>query len=192
MIDFADHHSGTVATHPDRSIRTGLGFELWKDIEDRWNKGKFGKDYDECDSIEEKQDWDKSLGLGREKIFETRQNPQRHDVHRRVLTEEFCRDTEDVCLSVQSGTRRLRDRGREFKKVKQKLLFSLTNFGQPFIYVREANYENRGELYLEHRHEGIDLRMDYAKATTGEHSEDLVAACLSGNGCGRAWEAFEV
>ena len=55
--------------------------------------------------------------------------------------------------------------GRDFKKVKQQLLFSLTNFGQPLIYVREANHENRGELYLEHRHEDIDLKMDYAKAT---------------------------
>jgi len=30
--------------------------------------------------------------------------------------------------------------------VKQKLLFSLTNWGQPFIFVQESNYKNRGEL----------------------------------------------
>ena len=49
--------------------------------------------------------------------------------------------------------------------MKQKLLTSLTNFGQPFIYVNDANFENRGELLLEHRHEGVDLRVDYAKDT---------------------------
>ena len=49
VIDFADHHSGTVAMHPGQINPYKLGFELWKDIEDRWNKGKFGKDYDECD-----------------------------------------------------------------------------------------------------------------------------------------------
>lgn len=52
---------------------------------------------------------------------------------------------------------------REFKAVKEKLLFQLTNFGNPFIYVDDANYENRGELLLTHAHSGIDLRNDYAK-----------------------------
>ena len=49
--------------------------------------------------------------------------------------------------------------------MKLKLLAGLTNFGQPFIYVTDANFENRGELMLEHRWEGIDLRIDYAKDT---------------------------
>jgi stage V sporulation protein R len=41
----------------------------------------------------------------------------------------------------------------------------LTNWGQPFIYVEESNYKNRGELYLRHRHEGIDLKLDEARDT---------------------------
>ena len=43
---------------------------------------------------------------------------------------------------------------REFQKIKHKMLFSLTNFGEPFIFVEDANHENRGELLLRHRHEG--------------------------------------
>jgi len=31
--------------------------------------------------------------------------------------------------------------------------------------VTDGNFENRGELLLDHRHEGIDLRIDYAKDT---------------------------
>jgi stage V sporulation protein R len=54
---------------------------------------------------------------------------------------------------------------REFREIKEKLLFSLTNFGQPFIYVEDGNYNNRGELYLRHRHEGVDLKADYARDT---------------------------
>jgi stage V sporulation protein R len=54
---------------------------------------------------------------------------------------------------------------REFKEVKEKLLFRLTNFGQPVIFVEDGNYGNRGELYLRHRHEGVDLKMDYARET---------------------------
>lgn len=45
------------------------------------------------------------------------------------------------------------------------MLFGLTNFGQPYIYVEDGIYKNRGELYLKHRAEGVDLRMDYAKET---------------------------
>ena len=52
---------------------------------------------------------------------------------------------------------------REFKQIKEKLLFQLTNAGNPFIYVEDANYDNRGELYLSHDHQGTDLQIDYAK-----------------------------
>jgi stage V sporulation protein R len=54
---------------------------------------------------------------------------------------------------------------REFKAIKEKLLFQLTNWGNPFIRVENANYENRGELYLVHQHEGLDLKLDMAKDT---------------------------
>ena len=31
------------------------------------------------------------------------------------------------------------------------------------IVVCDGNFENRGELLLEHRHDGVDLRQDYAR-----------------------------
>ena len=54
---------------------------------------------------------------------------------------------------------------REYRKVKEKLLRQLANFGQPIIEVVEGNFDNRGELLLSHRHEGIDLQPDYAQET---------------------------
>ena len=54
---------------------------------------------------------------------------------------------------------------REFEKIKQRLLFSLTNFGKPWIYVVDGNYRNRGELLLRHEHNGIDLKLDKAADT---------------------------
>jgi len=41
-------------------------------IEDRWNKGKFVKEYEECDDHQTMENWDKNLELGMEKIFEVR------------------------------------------------------------------------------------------------------------------------
>jgi stage V sporulation protein R len=54
---------------------------------------------------------------------------------------------------------------RDVQKVKEQLLFSLTNMGQPYITVVDANFENRGELYLRHRYDGVELRQDYARDT---------------------------
>jgi stage V sporulation protein R len=44
-------------------------------------------------------------------------------------------------------------------------LHQLTNFGQPIIEVVDGNYENRAELLLAHRHDGTDLKLDYARDT---------------------------
>jgi len=165
LIDYADHHSGTVATEPTRINPYKLGLELFKDIEDRWNRGKFGKEYEECDSIEEKKNWDKNLGLGREKIFEVRKIYNDVTFIDTFMTEEFCREQKLFVFKYNPDQEAYVIADRDFRKVKQQLLFSLTNFGQPFIFAKESNYENRGELYLYHRHEGIDLKIDYAKET---------------------------
>src|SRR6476660_8253575 len=99
-----------------------LGLELFKDIEDRWNKGKFGKDYEDCDSIEEKKDWDKNLGLGREKIFEVRRIYNDVTFVDTFLTEEFCREQKMFAYKFDPEQNAYVISGRDFKKVKQQLL----------------------------------------------------------------------
>ena len=49
--------------------------------------------------------------------------------------------------------------------MKRQLLASLTNLGRPQIAVRDGNYKNRGELYLDHTYSGVELQLDYAKDT---------------------------
>ena len=39
VIDYADHHSGTMATGPGNLNPYKLGIELWRDIEERWEQG---------------------------------------------------------------------------------------------------------------------------------------------------------
>ncbi|HVT90684.1 MAG TPA: SpoVR family protein, partial [Tepidisphaeraceae bacterium] len=55
VVDYADHHSGTVHMPPGNFNPYKIGIELFRDIEDRWNKGKFGKDYDESENLGEKK-----------------------------------------------------------------------------------------------------------------------------------------
>jgi stage V sporulation protein R len=165
LIDYADHHSGTLATHPGQLNPYKLGVELWRDIEDRWNKGRFGKEYDECDSFEERRRWDKKLGAGREKIFEVRKHYNDVTFIDEFLTLEFCLEQKLFTFGYNEKHQRWEILERDFKKVKEKLLHMLTNFGQPTIAVDDANYENRGELYLIHKHDGVDLKIDYARDT---------------------------
>src|SRR5438874_7057049 len=74
IIDYADHHSGTLGTRPGAINPYKLGIELFRDIEERWNKGRFGKDFDECDDMVARRKWDTNAGVGRKKIFEVRKH----------------------------------------------------------------------------------------------------------------------
>jgi len=165
LIDYADHHSGTLGSSPGALNPYKLGIELWKDIEDRWNKGKFGKEYDECDDMDARKNWDRHLGLGRQKIFEVRRVANDITMIDNFLTKEFCERHRLFAYRYNDATGMFEISDREFKTIKDKLLFQLTNFGQPIIIASDGNFKNRGELYLFHKHEGIDLDIEYARDT---------------------------
>lgn len=165
LIDYADHHSGTVAVAPGRINPYKIGLELFRDIEDRWNRGAFGPEYQECDDMRARQEWDKQLGLGREKVFEVRRIYNDIGFIDEFLTEDFARQHKLFTFDYNDVTDQYEITGREFQEIKRRLLFQLTNFGHPLIDVVDGNYENRGELYLLHRYEGTDLDIPYAQAT---------------------------
>lgn len=165
VIDFADHHSGTIAARPGQINPYRLGWQLWKDIEDRWNKGKFGRDYDDCDDYATRKNWDKQLGLGRKKIFEIRKVYNDITFIDEFFTEEFCREHRYLTYSFNKDSGMYEVVSREWERIKEKLLSSLANSGKPFIYIFDGNYKNRGELLLYHRHEGRDLQITKAKET---------------------------
>lgn len=167
IIDYADHHSGTLATSPGRLNPYKLGIELFKDIEERWNKGQFGKDYDDCTDREQKSNWNKNLGLGREKIFQVRKIYNDITFLDEFLTEDFCIKNKMFTFGLNQKSKSYEIISKEFKSVKSQLLSSLTNMGRPYITVENGNFENKGELLLFHRHEGIDLKLDWAKHTLG-------------------------
>ena len=165
VVDYADHHSGTVASQPGRLNPYKLGLEIYKDIEDRWNKGKYGKEYEECDDLRAKREWDRGLGLGREKLFEVRRIHNDVTFIDSFLTEEFAAAHRLFTYAYDKRANTYQIASRDFKAIKQQLLFQMTNHGQPFVYATDANYRNRGELFLLHRHEGLDLRVDWARET---------------------------
>jgi stage V sporulation protein R len=165
LICYADHCSGTLAGSRTRLNPYKLGLELYRDIEDRWNRGAFGEEYERCDNHLEKKNWDKKTGLGRQKIFEVRRIHNDLTFIDEFLTLDFCREHKLFSFGYNPDANYYEIESREFPKIKERLLFNLTNRGRPFIAVRDGNYKNRGELFLEHRYNGVELEMNYAKDT---------------------------
>lgn len=165
VIDYAEHHSGVLSTRPGSINPYKIGVELYKHIEERWNTGRFGPEYDLCDDIEKKKNWDLKLGLGRDKIFEVRKVCNDITFIDSYMTEEFCAEKKLFTFAFNPQANQYEIASRDFQQIKRAMLFRLTNMGAPVIRVVDANHKNRGELLLKHAHEGMDLDVAEGKDT---------------------------
>lgn len=165
IIDYAENNAAVMATSPGNLNPYKLGVELFRNIEERWDRGQFGREWEECDDLETKKHWDLRLGLGKQKLFEVRSLYSDVTFIDEFLTPEFAIQHKLFTFEWSNRSDRFEIESREFRKVKDKLLFQLTNRGNPHIQVEDANHGNRGELLLVHDHQGVDLRADYARET---------------------------
>ena len=137
LVDYADHHSGTMATQPGRLNPYKLGIELFRDIEERWNKGQFGPEYDDCDDLRAAPEaGTRGWAWAAQKIFEVRRIHNDVTFIDTFLTPDFCRRHQLFSFKHNDQDETYEIESREFKKIKERLLFGLTNFGQPIIRVQ--------------------------------------------------------
>jgi stage V sporulation protein R len=127
--------------------------------------GQFGREWEECEDWHKKKTWNTNAGLGKEKVFEVWQHFNDVTFIDEFLTPEFVAEHMMFGYEWNDDIEMYEVATRDFKAIKQKLLFGLTNHGRPFIYVVDGNYQNRGELLLQHRWEGMDLKVDEAQDT---------------------------
>jgi stage V sporulation protein R len=163
IVDFADHHSMAVAVHGFQINPYKLGLELFRDIEERYDRGRFGKEWDECTDLRQRRLWDRRLGLGREKIFQVRSIYNDVAFIDEFLTPQFCMDHKLFTWTYKEEYDKYIIDSTEFAKVKESLLTAITNFGHPVIHVTDSNFRNRNELLLRHTHEERDLDVKYAR-----------------------------
>jgi len=166
IVCYCDQHAGVMHMPQGNFNPYKVGIELFRDVERRWNTGQHGAAYDALDTLGAKDRHDDRSAQGRDKIFQVR--AVYNDV---TFIDEFF--TEEFCDAHRFFTVRADDQGhqrltsRDFAKVKATLLHHLTNRGEPFIYVADANYLNRGELYLTHSPAGTpaaNLELDADRA----------------------------
>jgi stage V sporulation protein R len=162
IIDYCDSQSRAIAQ--GRSLNPyRIGLFLFKDIEERWNRGQFGPEWERCVDMEKKKNWDLKLGLGKEKIFHVRQTHNDLTFIDEFLTPEFC--IEQKLFAHKPDQFGYTEISREFNKVKDEFLKQLAGGGSPVIQILNANFENRGELLLEHVYDSKELHEPKAKDT---------------------------
>lgn len=165
VIDYAERHAGTMQTSGGVINPYKIGIELFRDIEQRWNEGRFGRSYDECDDMQKRDTWNMNLEAGRKKIFEVRRLNNDLTFLDTYMTPEFCEKHQLFTYVYDPKSAQYEIQSRDFEQVRKKLLQQLTNGGNPVVEVISDAAPRQGDLYLRHIHEGVDLRIDYARET---------------------------
>jgi stage V sporulation protein R len=81
------------------------------------------------------------------------------------LTQEFVDDNDYFTYEYMRSSDDHRVTSTDHEDVKKKLMLQFTNFGKPTVVVADGNYENRNELLLDHKFNGIMLDIAQAKDT---------------------------
>ena len=157
---------GNVMALPKLGINPyALGLEIFLDIEEKWNKGQHGPNWDAITDMKERKKYDTGDMKGLEKIFEIRRTYKDVEFLRTFFTEDVARklkmytwdpeseDNPDIIIS-----------SKYFDDIKNRLIEMLDNGGQPLIQAIDGNHDNRGELRLEHIF-SYELKQDYAETT---------------------------
>ena len=159
IVEYADHKMGVLggkySTNPYK-----LGYYLLSDIRERWDKGRFGQEWEECTDLHKKENWDLPTGQGKEKMFEVRKYYDDLTLIHEFFTEDFCRKQEYFYWKhYPNGEYRLDS--RDFKKIKNILMRRHINGGLPDIKLTEPNYDGRGIMMLQHEFDGRPLYDPY-------------------------------
>ncbi len=152
-VEFAKMHSGIIQTSRSRLNPYTLGLKIFEDIEKRWERP----------TPEERKKYGRPGGQGREKIFEVRSVDNDISFLRNYLTRELVGDM-DLYLYKKAGYD-WKIVEKEWEKVRDAIVASLTNCGYPYIVVQDGDFNKRGELYLKHVYEGSELDVFYLEKT---------------------------
>ncbi len=152
-LEFAKMHAGVI--HPSKySINPYLlGLKIFEDIEKRWDNP----------SEEEKEKYSCKGGEGKQKIFEVRENENDISFIRNYLTKDLVEDLDLYLYKKIGHDWKVVD--KNWEKVRDGIVSGLYNCGYPYIVVENGDFGRRGELYLQHAHEGMDLDVFYLEKT---------------------------
>ena len=191
VVEFSQHKAGVLGGKYSLNPYK-LGFCLFLDIEERWNKGCFGQEWEDCKDMKTREEWDKKLGLGHEKVLEVRRFYNDYQMISEFFTAEFCNRYEFFEWKKRpNGEIVLVD--RDPASIRRKLMGRYLNGGLPDIRLEDSNYRGKGELLIQHYHDGRVLYRSYIDpvlqglckiwarpvhlATCNKDGEEIVYSC---------------
>ncbi|MDN5344575.1 MAG: stage sporulation protein [Clostridia bacterium] len=152
-VEFAHLHASVTQPGKMQLNPYYIGSKIFEDIEKRWDNP----------SKEERERYGRKGGEGRAKIFEVRASENDISFLRNYLTRELVEEL-DLFLYQKVGSEWVVVE-KDWEKVRDGLVGRLTNCGFPYIVVEDGDYLRRGELYLKHCYEGLELDVPYLEKT---------------------------
>jgi stage V sporulation protein R len=144
-----------------------IGSAMWTEIEERWDKGRFGMEYDNCTDLRCKEEWDTKLMKGREKIFDMMKSYTDWFFMQDFLTPEVI-DKLDLYIYRIVETVASVDYIRSehtAEQIRDLIVASFANSGIPKIEIVNGNLMGDGTMELEHRFNGLPLDKKYTEET---------------------------
>jgi stage V sporulation protein R len=130
-----------------------IGLKIFEDIERRWNHP----------TEQEIKEYGHQPNQGRRKIFEVRELDSDLSFIRNYLTRELVEDLDMYVFQRQGNDWNITD--KSWENVRDQLVMSRVNGGHPVVMVKDGDYLQNGELYLNHQYEGIELDVKYLEKT---------------------------
>lgn len=164
-LEFRRLHSSVLSPGSRMSLNPYyMGYTILRDIERRWN-GEEDPDYAETNWRDEKLT--RPTGEGLSKIFDVRRDENDVSFLRKYLTEGLMKRLDLYTYKLQevNGEQMWVVQDTDWRRVRDAILDSMTNFGIPLIFVEDADYNRHGELLLRHSYDGKPLDLDYTART---------------------------
>lgn len=155
------------ATNPKGMNPYLIGSEMWRNIIKRWDTGRHGSDYNECNDIKAKEKWDTGDMKGYEKMIDTMKSYTDWFFMQEFLTPELVNDLKLYVYVIKDAgdtidwviTR------HEADKVRNIIVNSFAHSGIPKVEVVNGNHDNKGNIHLIHRWSGSNLDKKYTEET---------------------------
>lgn len=163
-IEFTRLHSGVLSPSPrGTSINPYyLGFKIFEDIERRWNGDLTDDERRRYREAKHGAEWP-HRNQGREKMLEVRELENDVSFLRNYLTKDLIDDL-DMYLYRREGDEWVVV-DKDWRRVRDTIVESMTNFGFPYLVVEDGDYRRAGELYIRHRFDGREMDQHYAMRT---------------------------
>jgi stage V sporulation protein R len=166
QLEFRRLHSSVLSPGGHMQINPYyVGYQLFKDIERRWDGEPDPDDEPETDWLEVLVD--RPSKQGRRQVFEVRATENDQSFLGKYLTKGLVRRLDLFTYKMEEAEGELVwvVQETDWRKVRDALVAQFTNLGAPYVTVDDGDYQHKGELLLRHHYDGRPLDHDYTSRT---------------------------